>query len=68
MDVIEVTVTAEMVGATAVVTKVKLAEVADKLELLAETTSKSYVVPGVKPVRFMEWVVTKALLTPEFDP
>jgi len=39
--VIAVAVTAEMVGATAVVVKVALGEVAERLELLAETTSKS---------------------------
>ena len=68
VEVMAVAVTAEITGATAVVVNVKLPEVVDRLELLAETTSKSYVVPGVKPVRFTEWVVTKALFTPEFEP
>ena len=66
--VMAVAVTAVMVGATAVVVKVELPEVAVRLALLVETTSKSYVVPGVSPVNVTEWAVTKVLFTPEFDP
>jgi hypothetical protein len=47
--VIAVAATAEMTGGTAVVAKVKLPEVVDWLELFAETTSKSYVVPDARP-------------------
>jgi hypothetical protein len=39
VDVIAVAVTAEIVGATEVVVKVKLPEVAETLEPFAETTS-----------------------------
>ena len=41
MEVIAVAVTAEITGATAVVVNVALGEVADRLELFVETTSKS---------------------------
>ena len=50
VGVIDVDVTAEITGATAVVVKVALGEVVDWLEALTETTSKLYVVPEVKPV------------------
>ena len=56
--VIAVAVTAEMAGAGAAV-KVALGEVAVRLlELLVETTSKLYSVPGVKPVIVTECEVT----------
>jgi hypothetical protein len=66
--VIAVAVTAEMVGATAVVVKVALGEVVDRLELLVETTLKSYSVPGVKPVFVTECEVTSALLSVDCEP
>ena len=65
--VIAVAVTAEMVGA-AVVVKVALAEVADRLELLAETTSKLYSVPAVKPVIVTECEVTSVLFSVDCEP
>jgi hypothetical protein len=49
MDVVPLVVTAEMTGA-AVVAKVELVEVVDAVEPFTETTSKSYVVPGVRPL------------------
>jgi len=49
-----VTVMAEIVGAGVNVRKVELAEVVDWLELLADTTSKSYVVLCVRPVSVTE--------------
>lgn len=52
----------------AVVVNVKLPEVADAFELLAETTSKSYSVPGVNPVSVTECAVTSALFRGDCDP
>jgi hypothetical protein len=63
VDVIAVAVTAEITGPTAVVVKVALGEVADRLELLAENTSKLYSVPAVKPVIVTECEVTSVLLS-----
>jgi hypothetical protein len=54
LAVTEVAVTAETTGGTFTVVKVKLADVLVPPGLLVETASKSYVVPGVKPVRFTE--------------
>ena len=68
VEVIAVAVTEEITGATAVVVKVKLPEVADRLELLAETTSKSYVVPAVRPVSVTECEVTSVLLSADCEP
>ena len=48
------TTTPETTGATGVVWKVKLAEVADAVEPFTEVTSKSYVVPEVRPVSVTE--------------
>ena len=66
--VIAVAVTAEITGATAVVVKVAFAEVADRLELLVETTLKSYSVPCVKPVIVTECEVTGVLFKADCDP
>ena len=68
VEVIAVAVTAEITGATAVVVKVALGEVVDRLELLAETTSKSYSVPCVKPVIVTECEVTRALFSADCEP
>ena len=68
MDVIAVAVTAEITGATAVVVKVAFGEVADTLVLLVETTSKSYSVPGVKPVSTTECVVVSVLFSVDCEP
>ena len=65
--VIAVAVTAEMAGGGAVV-KVALGEVAVRLELLVETTSKSYSVPGVVPVIVTECEVTSALFSADWVP
>ena len=66
--VMAVAVTAEITGATAVVVKVAFGEVVDTLELLVETTSKSYSVPGVKPVIVTECEVTCALFSADCEP
>ena len=66
--VIAVAVTAEITGATAVVVKVALGEVAERLELLAETTSKSYKVFGVKPVMVTECAVTSVVFAGDCEP
>ena len=55
-------------GAVPVVVKVKFAEVLEILLELAETTSKSYSVPEVKPVMTTEWLVTGLVLNGEIDP
>ena len=68
VEVIAVAVTAEMTGATAVVVKVALGEVVDRLELLVETTSKSYSVPGVVPVIVTECEVTSVLFSADCEP
>jgi hypothetical protein len=52
--------TAEMVGATFTVVKVKLPDVWVPPGLLVDTTSKLYWVPGVKPERLTEWAVDAA--------
>ena len=65
--VIAVAVTAEMVGG-AIVVKVALGEVAVRLELLVETTSKSYRVAGVKPVIVTECEVTIVLFSGDWVP
>ena len=61
-------VTVEITGATAVVVKVALGEVAVRLELLVETTSKSYSVPCVVPVIVTECEVTSALFSADWVP
>ena len=61
--VIAVAVTAEITGAAVSVVKVALGEVVDRLELLVETTLKSYSVPGVKPLIVTECAVTSVLLS-----
>ena len=68
VEVIAVAVTAEITGATAVVVKVEFGELVDRLELLAETTSKSYSVPCVKPVIVTECEVTSALFSADWVP
>jgi hypothetical protein len=64
--VIPVAVTAEMVGG-GVVVKVKLPEVVVPPEPFVETRSKSYWVPGVRPVKVTECDVTDPAPEPE-DP
>jgi len=55
VDVMEPLATAEITGpAAASVVKLLFADVLDKLDPLADTTSKSYVVPGVNPVNVTE--------------
>ena len=66
--VVAVAVTAEITGATAVVVKVALGEVAVRVALLVETTSKSYSVPGVKPVSVTECAVTNMVFAGDCDP
>ena len=68
VDVIAVVVTAEITGPTAVVVKVAFGEVVDTLELLVETTSKSYSVAGVKPVIVTECEVTSVLSSADWVP
>ncbi len=58
--VIPFTATLEITGAPAVVS-VELLEAADVPLAFAETTSKSYRVPAVKPVNVTEWLVTSAV-------
>jgi cation transporter-like permease len=53
---------------TDVVRKVELVELADIAPEFAETTSKSYVVPSVRPVSVTEWLVTIVESSVEFDP
>ena len=69
VEVIAVAVTAEITGgAEPVVVKVAFGEVADTFVLLAETTSKSYSVPGVKPVIVTECEVTSVLFSADCEP
>ncbi len=56
------------VKVTFVVKKVALADVEDIPPRLAEITSKSYVVPGVRPVSVTVWVVTSVGFSGEADP
>ena len=51
-----------------IVTKVELGELEDIPPRFAETASKSYVVPGVRPVNVTEWLVTEVGLSGEADP
>jgi hypothetical protein len=53
---------------TEVVRKLELPDVADNEAEFAETTSKSYVVPSVRPVNVTEWLVTIVESNVEFDP
>ena len=48
--------------------KVKFPDVEEALELFAETTSKLYSVPGVKPVSATECVVVSVLFKADCDP
>jgi hypothetical protein len=59
---IAVTATFEMTGVPVVV-NVLLPDVADVLEEFAETTSKSYSVPAVNPVRVTVWLVMSVVFT-----
>ena len=52
-------------GAVPVVVKVAFDEVEERASELADITSKSYSVPGVRPVRITEWLVTSAGLSVE---
>jgi hypothetical protein len=64
--VVDVTVlaTAEITGGTDVVTKLELVDVEDAFEAFAEVTSKSYVVPGVRPVSVTECAVASPVAVP----
>jgi hypothetical protein len=53
---------------TDVVRKVELVELADIAPEFAETTSKSYVVPSVRPVSVTEWDVTRVVSRVEEEP
>ncbi len=53
---------------TTLVVNVELPEVVDPAPAFTETTSKSYVVPGVSPVSVTVWLVTNAEFTGELDP
>jgi hypothetical protein len=55
-------------GGVVVVVNVKFVEVAIPPKPLLETTKKSYVVPGVKPVSVTEWAVTIELSTGDCEP
>ena len=46
-------------GAVPVVENVALDEVEESASEFADTTSKSYSVPGVRPVSVTEWLVTE---------
>ena len=61
--VIALTAMLLITGTDAVVVNVLLPEVADVPVPFAETTSKSYSVPAVKPVSVTEWLVTSVVLT-----
>jgi hypothetical protein len=50
------------------VVNVEFAEVADVPAEFAETTSKSYVVLAVKPVRVTEWLVVSVVFSVDEEP
>jgi hypothetical protein len=50
-----------MTGGTAVVAKLELPEVVGWFAALLDTTSKSYVLPGVRPLSVTECAVTRVL-------
>jgi hypothetical protein len=60
-----VAVTAEITGVAAgeAVVNVALGDVLDVFAEFADTTSKSYVVPAVKPVSVTEWLVVSVVLS-----
>ncbi len=60
--------TAEITGVAARVVKVEFVEVAETLVELAETTSKLYVVPAVRPVKVTECAVVNELFSVEDEP
>ena len=69
VELIPVAVTPEITGgAGVVVVKVELVDVVDALEPFTETTSKSYNVAGVNPLRVTECEVTSALLSSDCEP
>ena len=69
VELIPVAVIPEITGgAGVVVVKVTFVEVVDRLEVLAETTSKLYVVAGVKPVRVTECEVNGLLFSADCEP
>ena len=68
VGVIPVDATAEIAGGTAVVVKVAFVEVVVTLAALVETTSKSYSVPGVKPVIVTECEVVIVLFSADCEP
>jgi hypothetical protein len=45
-------------GAVPVVVKLEFVDVEETDKAFADITSKSYAVPGVRPVRVTEWLVT----------
>ncbi len=60
-----VAVTAEITGVPTVelVVNVALGEVLDVFAEFADTTSKLYVVPAIKPVSVTEWLVVSVVLS-----
>jgi hypothetical protein len=60
-----VTVTFEITGAGAVpvVVNIVFADVDEVFAEFADTTSKSYSVPAVKPVNVTEWLVVSVVFT-----
>jgi hypothetical protein len=54
IEVVPLVATFVMVGGTGFVAKVEFPDVADPFPVFAEVTSKSYVVPGVRPVSVTE--------------
>jgi hypothetical protein len=60
--VIPLIATFEITGVPVVV-NVVLPEVAEVFPAFADTTSKSYSVPAVKPVSVTEWLVTNVVFT-----
>ncbi len=62
------TATLLITGVAFTVVKVELGEVEGVPAELAETTSKSYRVPALKPVMVTEWLVTSAVFKVEEEP
>jgi hypothetical protein len=56
------------VDVTTLVANVELPEVDEVAPAFAETTSKSYVVPGVSPVSVTVWLVTSVEFSVDADP
>jgi hypothetical protein len=65
-----VAVTAVITGAPVALEVVNVAfgEVEEMLDEFADTTSKLYVVPAVKPVSVTEWLVVSVVFSVEEEP